>query len=194
MTAFLTPSPPATSHPAPPRTQAARPARAPAASASRARGPSRPTRSPMFSRHAASRCAPHHDGGVGVLLGLRASRALAACMDWQAPQRATRVVQPASPETPAQQSPPLPCPCPPQVKQGLYQAAPEIWRVSPFVHCAPDNSAAIAFVGHLVNLKASTGAGAPPRARCSLPSGAAGGTPLLAGSPLAAPQLCCCAA
>lgn len=39
------------------------------------------------------------------------------------------------------------------VKQGLYEVAPEIFRVAPFVHCAPDNSAVIAFVGHLLNLQ-----------------------------------------
>ncbi|KIY98570.1 asparagine synthetase-related protein [Monoraphidium neglectum] len=41
------------------------------------------------------------------------------------------------------------------VKQGVIEAAPEIWRVSPFVHCAPDNSCAIAFVGSLLNVQAS---------------------------------------
>ncbi|KIZ04111.1 asparagine synthetase-related protein [Monoraphidium neglectum] len=39
------------------------------------------------------------------------------------------------------------------VKQGLYSLASDLYRVAPFVHCAPDSSAAVAFVGHLSNLQ-----------------------------------------
>lgn len=39
------------------------------------------------------------------------------------------------------------------VKQGLNEVADSIYRVTPFVHCAPDNSAVVAFTGHLLNLQ-----------------------------------------